>query len=111
MGKTLSASLSLVVIPFLPQIANDIRSAIDKYKAQYRETEEDAAKDIPFLFREYATASEEDREQILVRSFTVRRRAHFTCHFSMFSNLLKHILFSPQRGVGTSGNVDGCKDF
>ncbi|KAF8499454.1 Spc7 kinetochore protein-domain-containing protein [Gautieria morchelliformis] len=46
-------------------IVNDIRSAIDKYKAQYRETEEDAAKDIPFLFREYVTASEEDREQIL----------------------------------------------
>ncbi|KAF8592058.1 hypothetical protein K439DRAFT_1537791 [Ramaria rubella] len=46
-------------------ISNDIRSAIEKFKAQYRETEEDAAKDIPFLFREYAVASEEDREQIL----------------------------------------------
>jgi hypothetical protein len=67
MGKVFLSLCCLLSPSFLLQIVNDIRSAIDKYKAQYRETEEDAAKDMPFLFREYATASEEDREQILVR--------------------------------------------
>ena len=78
MGKIFGCSLScLSSFYFLLQIANDMRSAIDKYKAQYRETEEDAAKDIPFLFREYAIASEEDREQILVRWSITKRKAHF----------------------------------
>ncbi|GJJ09533.1 hypothetical protein Clacol_003756 [Clathrus columnatus] len=46
-------------------ISNDIKTAIDKYKAQYQQTEDDIAKDIPLLFCEYFAASEEDREPIL----------------------------------------------
>ncbi|KIJ45653.1 hypothetical protein M422DRAFT_166538 [Sphaerobolus stellatus SS14] len=58
-------SVDLAQLETMSWISNDIRSAIEKYKAQYRETEEDASKDIPLLFREYITASEEVRDEIL----------------------------------------------
>lgn len=52
-----------------PQISNDIKTAINKYNIQYKQTEDDVAKDIPLLFREYFAASDEDREPILVIFF------------------------------------------
>lgn len=43
-----------------------MQTAIEKYKSQYQQTEDDVAKDIPMLFREYFAAYDEDREPILV---------------------------------------------
>jgi hypothetical protein len=76
MGKNGILFCFHIVADFGSQIANDIRSAIEKYKEQYRQTEKDAANDIPLLFREFATAPEEGREEILVRRVTTLIELH-----------------------------------
>ena len=110
LGRTFSAA-SAAPDPPPPQIANDIRSATEKYKAQYRQTEEDAAKDIPLLFREFKTASEEGREPLLVRASGARahrRHAHDAAR-STSSSSSRRTPSAPRRRAGTSGSGAGCR--
>lgn len=47
-------------------VAKDLQTWIDNNKKTYREAEEEVAKVTPILFREYSSADEEDRADLLV---------------------------------------------
>ena len=48
-------------------VTRDLQTFIDNIKRIYREAEDEVSKVTPTLFKEYAQADDEGREQLLVR--------------------------------------------